>query len=163
MLKTVSFWNGDRKLAALHYYATHPMSFYAMGMVTSDFAGLAREQRTREDGVPPHLLHRLRRQRHGREIQRWEPGKPRATDTAHHAGMVESEKQARRIPLTTIEWRAEAVLLAPDLEFSEERMIEGRGERENRALPPHHRGPACGLHSPMRRACADPVHESAFG
>src|SRR4051812_5689952 len=28
MLKTVSFWDGERKLATLHYYATHPMSFY---------------------------------------------------------------------------------------------------------------------------------------
>jgi hypothetical protein len=50
-LRTVSLWNGDRKLAALHYYATHPMSYYGDGVVTSDFVGLAREERAREDGA----------------------------------------------------------------------------------------------------------------
>ena len=46
MLKTVSFWNGAHKLAALHYYATHPMSYYGDGIVTHDFVGIARERRT---------------------------------------------------------------------------------------------------------------------
>jgi hypothetical protein len=53
-LKTVCFWNGERKLAVLHYYATHPMSYYGDGIVTSDFVGLAREQRSKEGGIP-HL------------------------------------------------------------------------------------------------------------
>jgi hypothetical protein len=50
MLKTLSFWNGTRPLAALHYYATHPMSYYGDGRVTSDFCGLARDKRALEDG-----------------------------------------------------------------------------------------------------------------
>ncbi len=49
-LKTISFWNGDRPLAALHYYATHPMSYYGDGRVSSDFCGLARDARAAEDG-----------------------------------------------------------------------------------------------------------------
>jgi hypothetical protein len=48
-LKTLSFWNGDRPLAALHYYATHPMSYYGDGRVTSDFCGLAREKRALDE------------------------------------------------------------------------------------------------------------------
>jgi hypothetical protein len=44
-LRTVSLWNGDRPLAALHYYATHPMSYYGDGRVSSDFCGLARQKR----------------------------------------------------------------------------------------------------------------------
>jgi hypothetical protein len=44
-LRTVSFLNGDRPLVALHYYATHPMSYYGDGRVTSDFCGLARQKR----------------------------------------------------------------------------------------------------------------------
>src|SRR5947209_6342421 len=52
-LRTLSFWNGTRPLAALHYYATHPMSYYGDGRVSSDFAGLARRQRQVED---PHVL-----------------------------------------------------------------------------------------------------------
>jgi hypothetical protein len=48
-LKTLSFWDGPRPLAALHYYATHPMSYYGDGRVTSDFCGLARDRRAAED------------------------------------------------------------------------------------------------------------------
>jgi len=48
-LKTLSFWNGEQPLAALHYYATHPMSYYGDGRVSSDFCGLARQKRADED------------------------------------------------------------------------------------------------------------------
>src|SRR5437763_632991 len=48
-LKVLSFFDGDRPLAALNYYATHPMSFYGDGRVTSDFCGLARDRRANED------------------------------------------------------------------------------------------------------------------
>ena len=42
-LKTVSFYQGDKPLASLHYYATHPMSYYGKGIVNPDFVGIARE------------------------------------------------------------------------------------------------------------------------
>ena len=48
-LRTVSFWNGDRPLVALHSYATHPMSYYGRGGVTYDFVGMARERHRRDD------------------------------------------------------------------------------------------------------------------
>lgn len=48
-LRTISFWNGDMPLVALHSYATHPMSYYGRGGVTYDFVGMARERRRRDD------------------------------------------------------------------------------------------------------------------
>jgi len=42
-LKTVSFYQGDKSIASLHYYATHPMSYYGKGIVNPDFVGIARE------------------------------------------------------------------------------------------------------------------------
>jgi hypothetical protein len=48
-LKTLSFWNGDRPVLALSAYATHPMSYYGSGVVTSDFVGLARKRRNNDD------------------------------------------------------------------------------------------------------------------
>jgi len=48
-LKTISFWNGDQPLLALHGYATHPMSYYGRGGVTWDFVGIARDRRQRDD------------------------------------------------------------------------------------------------------------------
>ncbi len=44
-LKLVSFWDGDTPVASLTYYATHPQSYYGKGDVTSEFVGIAREQR----------------------------------------------------------------------------------------------------------------------
>ncbi len=44
LLRSVSFWNGEQRLAALHYYATHPMSHYGQGEISADFAGLARRR-----------------------------------------------------------------------------------------------------------------------
>jgi hypothetical protein len=48
-LRTLSFWDGEKPLAALHYYATHPMSYYGDGRVTSDFCGLARDNRRQDE------------------------------------------------------------------------------------------------------------------
>ncbi len=55
MLKTVAFFHGDRKLAACHYYACHPMSYYGDGRVSSDFCGLARKRRQKEEPGCIHL------------------------------------------------------------------------------------------------------------
>ena len=54
-LKTVAFFNGKKKIAACHYYATHPMSYYGDGRVSSDFAGLARKQRQTDEPSCAHL------------------------------------------------------------------------------------------------------------
>lgn len=48
-LKTLSFWNGDQALVAISVYATHPMSRYGQGRVSSDFVGLARQRRQHEE------------------------------------------------------------------------------------------------------------------
>ncbi len=49
MLKAISFWNEEQPLLVLHAYATHPMSYYGQGEVSSDFVGLARDRRQRDD------------------------------------------------------------------------------------------------------------------
>lgn len=53
-LKTLSFWNGDKPLASISAYATHPMSFYGHGQVSADFVGIARRRRQADD---PGVLH----------------------------------------------------------------------------------------------------------
>ncbi|GAA5219796.1 hypothetical protein [Membranihabitans marinus] len=51
-LKSVTFWNKDKAIANLTYYATHPQSYYGEGDVTCEFVGIARNQRQEETGVP---------------------------------------------------------------------------------------------------------------
>jgi hypothetical protein len=47
-LKTIGFWAGDEPLAAVHCFATHPMSYYGKGEVSADFPGIARARMQRE-------------------------------------------------------------------------------------------------------------------
>jgi hypothetical protein len=124
MLKTISFWNGETKLASLHYYATHPMSFYGDGMVTHDFVGIARERRTKDEGVP-HIYFTgcggniaAGKYNDGTKESRVRLGEQ------IYAAMVASEKQMKRAEVNRIEWRATPVLFKPDPEFPEERMMK---------------------------------------
>lgn len=55
LVRVISFWNGERPLVVLSYYATHPQSHYGKGGVSWDFVGMARAQR--EAALPgvPHI------------------------------------------------------------------------------------------------------------
>lgn len=44
-VRLLAFWNQDKALAAITYYATHPQSYYGQGSVNWDFVGMARELR----------------------------------------------------------------------------------------------------------------------
>jgi hypothetical protein len=54
-VRLVSFWNGDRPLAVLSYYATHPQSYYQTGKVSADFPGMARDARQVEEKTGLHI------------------------------------------------------------------------------------------------------------
>src|SRR5580765_1852632 len=53
VVSLVSFWNGERPIAVLSYYATHPQSYYRTGIPNPDFPGIARF--TRQLAVPGAL------------------------------------------------------------------------------------------------------------
>jgi hypothetical protein len=42
MLSAVSFWNEDKPVAVLNFYATHPQSYYGTGVPNPDYPGIAR-------------------------------------------------------------------------------------------------------------------------
>jgi hypothetical protein len=45
MVSLISFWNNDKPLAVLSYYASHPQSYYRTGISNPDFPGIARFMR----------------------------------------------------------------------------------------------------------------------
>jgi hypothetical protein len=51
-VRVVTFYNGERPLIRLHYYASHPQSYYGKGHMNSDTVGLARERLQKEEGIP---------------------------------------------------------------------------------------------------------------
>jgi hypothetical protein len=55
MLKSVSFWQQDKPLAVLTYYATHPQSYYGQGDVNAEFVGMARQAREESLHNLPHI------------------------------------------------------------------------------------------------------------
>jgi hypothetical protein len=50
-LRTITFLGDDKPLVQMHYYASHPQSYYGDGRVTYDFPGIARERMQKETGV----------------------------------------------------------------------------------------------------------------
>lgn len=51
-LRTVTFAKGGRPLVRLHFYATHPQSFYGDPRASSDVPGFARMRLEKEENVP---------------------------------------------------------------------------------------------------------------
>ncbi len=54
LLRSIGLFGRDRLLARLYFYTVHPMSYYGDGRVTSDFVGIARDRRDRDE---PGVLH----------------------------------------------------------------------------------------------------------
>ena len=50
-LKTITFARGQRPIVRLHYYATHPQSYYRDGRASYDFVGMARQRLQEKEGV----------------------------------------------------------------------------------------------------------------
>ncbi len=51
-VRTVSLWSHEKPVAYLHYYASHPMSYYGDGRASYDVPGLARTQLEKDTKVP---------------------------------------------------------------------------------------------------------------
>lgn len=110
-LKTVVFYQGDRKLVSCHYYAVHPMSFYGDGRVTSDFPGLARKQRQAEE---PDCLHLYFTGCAGNiAAGKYNDGSPATRPILTqriYDGIVRSEATLKPLPLTHLRWRTAEIL-----------------------------------------------------
>jgi hypothetical protein len=104
-LKTVAFFQDDQKIAACHYYATHPMSYYGDGRVSSDFAGLARKQRQRDE---PGCLHVYFTGCAGNiAAGKYNDGsrEMRAILARRlYNGIVQSEQDLRLVPIDRVQW-----------------------------------------------------------
>jgi hypothetical protein len=54
-VRLVSFWNEERPMAVLSYYATHPQSYYYTGKTSADFVGMARDQAQAAEKAGLHI------------------------------------------------------------------------------------------------------------
>lgn len=113
-VRTVAFYHDQHKLAALHYYATHPMSYYADGRCTSDFAGLARKQRQRDEPECHHVYFTgcAGNVAAGKYNDGSVAMRPVLTQRLYD-GLVASEKNLQPIPVTQVAWKTAEILPPP--------------------------------------------------
>lgn len=118
-LRTLSFWDGETPLAALSYYATHPMSYYGDGRVSADFCGLARQKRQQENGrvFQVYFTGCAGNVTAGKYNDGAKENRAVLRDRMH-AGMIAAWKATRRSEVSTWTWRVENVNLPPRKEAS---------------------------------------------
>jgi hypothetical protein len=132
MLRTVAFYDGDAKLAACHYYATHPMSYYGDGMVSSDFVGLARKRIQKEE---PDCLHVYFTGAAGNiAAGKYNDGskemRPVLTQRIYD-GISAAGKALKREPLGRLTWRTVDVLPPARSTLQEDKLKEQIGNKKN--------------------------------
>lgn len=113
-LRTMAFYCGDRRVVSSHYYATHPMSFYEDGRVSSDFCGLARKRRQQDnsDCLQIYFTGCAGNITAGKYNDGSPASRVRLTDRMY-AAVCQSEEGLSPEPLTTVAWRAETLLPPP--------------------------------------------------
>jgi hypothetical protein len=125
MLKTVAFYSGNEKIVACHYYATHPMSHYGAGDVSSDFPGLARKQRQKENAGCTHIY--FTGCAGNIAAGKYNDGSPEArialTERMHSA-IVESEKGLKPKPIAQVSWQTHDIVPEVNPAFNEASQME---------------------------------------
>lgn len=125
-VQTITFFSGEKPLLRMHYYATHPQSFYGDTRASYDFVGMAREALQEQEGIFQIYFTGC-----AGDIAagKYNDASPEARDGLYErmlAGMAASAAATQRIPLEAIHWRTESLLLTP-------RDDAGYGEAEMRA------------------------------
>ncbi len=111
LLKTVTLARGDKPLVRLHYYASHPQSYYHDPRVTYDFPGMAREALEKKEdvfqvyftGCAGDIL-----------VGKYNDGTPATRDKFAQrllAGMEAAIAATRFAPAESIRWRSAEVKL----------------------------------------------------
>jgi hypothetical protein len=133
LVSLVSFWNGDRPLAVLSYFATHPQSYYGTGLPNPDFPGVARF--LRQLAVPAALHVHFDGAGGNIGAGKYNDGSPanrkiladRLAD-----GMRRAWESTRHEPITAgaVSWAVETIVLPPAGHLSAAQLEAQRDRRE---------------------------------
>lgn len=131
-LKTVAFYDGEEKIVSSHYYATHPMSYYGDGMVTSDFAGLARKKRQAEEPDCTHIYFTgcAGNISAGKYNDGSHPVRAELTEKMY-AGILRAEATLKPVPLKEIAWRTADLMPPANQKYDAEALAREIGNHDN--------------------------------
>lgn len=113
-VKLITFWNGDKPIACLNCYATHPMTYYGKGEVSWDFPGVARALREKDlpgvaqvyfSGCSGDIMA-------GKFNDGNHQNRPILAERLHQ-GMLAAWNSTQRHPLNKIDFRCAPMLLKP--------------------------------------------------
>ena len=111
ILKTITLAQGDKPLVRIHYYATHPQSFYGDARVCYDVPGFARERLEEKEKVFQIYFNGCGGDVvMGKYNDRTPQARTELTDRLY-AGMEASVASTRIVPVNRIEWRTLPVVL----------------------------------------------------
>lgn len=114
LLRTLSFWDGDQPLAAVHAYAVHPMAYYGRGQVSADFPGLARRLRLQDlPGVQQIYFSGASGNVTAGKYNDGAPTNRALLAERLRQAMRQAWDATQRIPLTTLEFRSAELRLPP--------------------------------------------------
>jgi hypothetical protein len=131
-LRTVAFYDKDAKIAACHYYACHPMSYYGDGRVSSDFPGLARKQRQADEPGCQHLYFTgcAGNVAAGKYNDGSKEMRPVLTKRVYD-GIVAAEKDLKPEPIGSVTWKTNEILPPAREEITAEQMEAMIGNKKN--------------------------------
>jgi hypothetical protein len=161
MLKTVAFYDGSEKIVACHYYATHPMSHYGQGHVSSDFVGLARKQRQKEEQGCTHLY--FTGGAGNIAAGKYNDGSPEARvqlTQRIYDGIVASEKSLTPMPVSRVSWKTHEIVPPVNPVFKEDEQRALLADPKN--VPANRIRPAMRIAWIQRIAARTPIVLSAL-
>ena len=113
-LKTLSFWNENKPVAAFSFYSVHPMSYYGQGGVSWDFPGMARQ--ARQKTMPGCLQIYVSGCSGNVTAGKYNDGSPANRKTLAsrlESAMIEAFETTRRVPLKKSQFRSVKLRLEP--------------------------------------------------
>ncbi len=129
-LRMLSFWDGDRPVACVSYYAVHPTCNYGHGGISAEFAGRARA--AREKALPGVVQIYFTGAAGNIAVSKYNDGSKgnrqvfakRLTDA-----MTAAWEATRRVPIgaNVVEWRVRPVALPPRKNLVEAKLLERLG------------------------------------
>ena len=134
-LRTVAFYEKDAKIAACHYYACHPMSYYGDGRVSSDFPGLARKQRQAEEPGCQHLYFTgcAGNVAAGKYNDGTKETRPVLVKRVYD-GIVAAEKELKPEPIGSVAWKTSEILPPAREDITAEQMEAMIGNKANKVV-----------------------------
>lgn len=131
-LRTVAFYNGDKKVVCCHYYATHPMSYYGDGRASADFPGMARRERQSEEPNTTHIY--FTGCAGNVAAGKYNDGtKPMRAVLARriYDGIKAADANLQREPVETAEWRTADILPTPRADLNAETLAAAIANKQN--------------------------------